>query len=96
MARIFDDEEKELLAEFLEEGMDSLDSLDSMFVALETDPSEENISAIFRPVHTIKGNAAYFEMEKLTELTHKLETLLERCVFDCLLVWFCYIRCQGF
>jgi two-component system chemotaxis sensor kinase CheA len=79
VARVFDDEEKELLAEFIDEAMDSLDSLDSMFVALEHDPCEENISAIFRPVHTIKGNAAYFEMEKLTELTHKLETLLDLC-----------------
>ena len=42
-------------------------------------PSKRNpakrTSARFLGLLAIKGNAAYFEMEKLTELTHKLETL---------------------
>ena len=74
-----DAEEQELLAEFLEESMDALDSLDSLFVELERDPSVESIQAIFRPVHSMKGNASYFGMEHLTGLTHELETLLDLC-----------------
>ena len=74
-----DAEELELLAEFLDESMDALDGLDSLFVELEHNPTPDNISAIFRPVHSMKGNASYFGMEKLTLLAHELETLLDLC-----------------
>jgi len=59
--------------------LDALDSLDALFVDLERDGSTETIEAIFRPVHSMKGNASYFGMEHLTGLTHELETLLDLC-----------------
>ncbi len=72
------DIDPEIRAEFLDEASDGLASLSNMFIQLEQDPSDiSNIEAIFRVAHSIKGNAAYFQLMKLKTLAHKLETLLD-------------------
>ena len=71
------DIDPELLAGFVDEAEEGLATLDSLFVALEADPSDiDTINAIFRPVHTIKGNSAFFGLMKVKELAHEMETLL--------------------
>lgn len=71
------DIDPELLAEFVDEAQDGLGELDSLFVELEENPSDKNIiESIFRPVHTIKGNSAFFGLMKVKKLAHELETLL--------------------
>jgi two-component system chemotaxis sensor kinase CheA len=66
--QVFFDETEELLAE-----MEKL--------LLEVDvsaPDPEGLNAIFRAAHSIKGGAATFGITDLTEVTHVLETLLDR------------------
>ncbi len=67
-----------LLREFLDESIEALHSLDELFVRLEADPTDlDNVNTIFRPVHSIKGNSAFFGLIKVKSLAHELETLLD-------------------
>jgi len=66
--QVFFDETEELLAE-----MEKL-LLDVDVVA----PDPEGLNAIFRAAHSIKGGAATFGITDLMEVTHVLETLLDR------------------
>jgi len=73
----FDDDE--VMREFLLESTENLNQLDRDFVALEQDPrNPERLAAIFRCVHTIKGNAGFLALVKLEQLTHIGETQLSR------------------
>jgi two-component system chemotaxis sensor kinase CheA len=68
----------ELLAGFLDESQESLAGLDVRFVELERNPSNlAVIDAIFRPVHSLKGNAAFFGFIALKQLAHDLENVLD-------------------
>ena len=42
------------------------------------DPDPEDLDAIFRTAHSIKGGAATFGFSDITEVTHVLESLLDR------------------
>lgn len=69
----------EVLAEFIDESRDALLQIPSLFVSLEKDPKNtEIINQIFRPVHSLKGNAAFFGFLKMKDLAHKMETLLDK------------------
>ncbi|MCM8538719.1 MAG: Hpt domain-containing protein, partial [Lentisphaeraceae bacterium] len=78
---MFDDSiDPSILAEFIDESMDSLEALPQLFIEMEKNPQDsEVINAIFRPVHSIKGNSAFFGMLKLKNLTHEMETTLDLC-----------------
>lgn len=68
----------ELLAAFLDETQEALDSLDALFITLERDGGErETLEAIFRPVHSFKGNASFFGLLESKRLAHELETVLD-------------------
>ena len=72
------DIDPELLAGFVDEAMEGLETLDSLFVTLEAEPANlDTISSIFRPVHTVKGNSAFFGLMKVKSLAHEMETLLD-------------------
>jgi two-component system chemotaxis sensor kinase CheA len=72
------DIDPELLVGFVDEALEGLVTLDSLFVKLEAEPSNlDTISAIFRPVHTVKGNSAFFGLMKVKSLAHEMETLLD-------------------
>ena len=59
---------KELLVGFLEEAEESLAGAEPLFVQLEANPSDKNIlDRIFRPLHSIKGNAAYFGLMRVKD-----------------------------
>lgn len=64
---------------FLEESAEGLSFVEAALIALETRPADdETLRAIFRQVHTLKGNSASLQLAWLTELTHALEDLLDR------------------
>jgi len=69
-------------AAFFAESHEGLDVMEAGLLALdqaldEGTPSTENIHAIFRAAHSLKGGAATFGFEHIAALTHLLETLLE-------------------
>jgi two-component system chemotaxis sensor kinase CheA len=66
--QVFFDETEELLAE-----------MEKLLLAVDVSaPDAEDLNAIFRAAHSIKGGAATFGITDLTEVTHVLETLLDR------------------
>ena len=66
--QVFFDEAEELLAE-----------MEKLLLAIDlTSPEEEDLNAIFRAAHSIKGGAGTFGLTDLTEVTHVLESLLDR------------------
>lgn len=65
-------------AVFFEEASENLASFESLLLDIDpTSPEDEDLNAIFRAAHSIKGGAATFGFVDVTELTHELETLLD-------------------
>jgi two-component system chemotaxis sensor kinase CheA len=66
--QVFFDETEELLAE-----------MEKLLLAIDVSaPDAEDLNAIFRAAHSIKGGAGTFGVTDLTEVTHVLESLLDR------------------
>ncbi|WP_028574210.1 chemotaxis protein CheA [Desulfonatronovibrio hydrogenovorans] len=68
------------LSDFLEEVREILAEVGSILLSLEKDPkgSQESINDLFRHFHNIKGNSAIIGFKEINELTHEVETLLNR------------------
>jgi len=65
---VFFDEADELLAE-----------AERLLLGIDIeDPDTEDLNAIFRAAHSIKGGAATFGFMDMTEITHVLENLLDK------------------
>ncbi len=72
------DIDREALIEFLDDSMDGLDSVANLLVQLETKTDDlVLVNSIFRPVHSIKGSAAFFGFGQIQKLAHELETILD-------------------
>src|SRR5471030_841892 len=66
--QVFFDEAEELLAE-----------MERLLLAVDIEaPDAEDLNAIFRTAHSVKGGASTFGVTDMTEVTHILETLLDR------------------
>nr|WP_314626314.1 chemotaxis protein CheA [uncultured Noviherbaspirillum sp.] len=64
---------------FFEEAEELLAEMERLLLALDTDaPDMEQLAAVFRTAHSIKGGAATFGQADMTEVTHVLESLLDR------------------
>lgn len=64
---------------FFEEAEEHLVSLESLLMGLDLNtPDSEDLNAIFRAAHSIKGGAGTFGFNDLAALTHILENLLDR------------------
>ncbi len=64
---------------FFEEAAEHLANMESLLLALDVEaPSVEDLNAIFRAAHSIKGGSGTFGFGDITEVTHVLETLLDR------------------
>ena len=73
------DDMQEIIQDFLVEADELLEELDEDLVRLENESDDEELlNKIFRAFHTIKGSASFLGFEKLTELTHKLEDVLNK------------------
>ncbi|HAO19340.1 MAG TPA: hypothetical protein DCQ37_01895 [Desulfobacteraceae bacterium] len=67
-----------LLQDFIAETGEHLQEMESNLLRLEAEPGNKDIlNDIFRSAHTIKGSSEYLGLEKIAELSHKLENLLE-------------------
>ena len=69
----------DLLLGFVEEAKESLAGIPSLFVALEKNPKDvQLLNAIFRPLHTIKGNSGFLKLEELKQIAHHMENVMDR------------------
>ncbi|MBS0305262.1 MAG: chemotaxis protein CheW [Proteobacteria bacterium] len=64
---------------FFEEAAENLESMEQRLLGLDLEQADdEQLNAIFRCAHSVKGGAATFGFADVAELTHEMETLLDR------------------
>ena len=67
-----------LLQDFITETGEHLEDTERNLLRLEQQPEDAGVlNEIFRSIHTIKGSSEYLGLERIAELTHKLENLLD-------------------
>jgi two-component system, chemotaxis family, sensor kinase CheA len=68
-----------LASDFVTEGLEYIDEIEVNILNLEQNPEDMDcINAIFRPFHSIKGVAGFLNLEKIRDLAHNLENLLDK------------------
>ncbi len=73
------DEMEEIIADFITEAEETLDSVDPLFVELETKGSDKEIlNKLFRSVHTIKGAAGFLGFQSMVDVAHNAENIMKR------------------
>jgi len=67
-----------LLQDFIIETGEHLEETERNLLRLEQQPEDAGVlNEIFRSIHTIKGSSEYLGLERVAELSHKLESLLD-------------------
>jgi two-component system chemotaxis sensor kinase CheA len=70
----------ELLGEFINESREHLTTIEADLLAIEEAGANidlELVNKVFRAAHSIKGASGYFGLNKVKELAHKAETVLD-------------------
>ena len=64
---------------FFEEAGENLERMEQQLLAIDIEAADdEELNSIFRCAHSVKGGAATFGFADVAELTHQMETLLDR------------------
>jgi two-component system, chemotaxis family, sensor kinase CheA len=64
---------------FFDEASEHLAAMEGLLLDLDVEsPDLEMLNAIFRAAHSIKGGAGTFGFTDMAQMTHVLETLLDR------------------
>jgi two-component system chemotaxis sensor kinase CheA len=63
---------------FLTESREHLSAINGALLEMERAPSADAVGALFRAVHTVKGMSATMGYTAVADLSHELETLLDR------------------
>ena len=64
---------------FFDEAAEHLAEMESLLLNIDLSaPDGEEVNAIFRAAHSIKGGAATFGFRDITELTHEMETVFDK------------------
>lgn len=64
---------------YIQEAREHLEKAEEIFLSCEKElPSDDDIGALFRAFHTIKGSGGIFELDHLVFYTHQLESLLAK------------------
>lgn len=72
-------QDESLLRDFIVEGLEYINEIEVNILNLEQDPeNKEYVNTIFRPFHSIKGVASFLNLEKIRDLAHNLENLLDK------------------
>ena len=67
-----------LLAQFLSESVEFLESIASKLMQLEKHPGDPDVmNELFRFVHTLKGNSGLFDFPEMTKVLHAAEDLMD-------------------
>ena len=64
---------------FFEEAGENLEQMEQLLLDIDIESADdEELNAIFRCAHSVKGGAATFGFADVAELTHQMETLLDK------------------
>ncbi|GMT42364.1 MAG: chemotaxis protein A [bacterium] len=70
----------EIVNDFVTETDELIEFLDNDLIALEKSPGDlELINKIFRAVHTVKGAAGFLGFDKMVDVVHHAEGVLNKC-----------------
>lgn len=79
----FQIQDESLLRDFIAEGLEYIEEIEVNILNLENEPENKDyINTIFRPFHSIKGVASFLNLEKIRDLAHSLENLLDKARND--------------
>ena len=79
MANALDNEMKEIMESFIVESNEILEKLGQDLMTLEKDSKNAELhNVIFRAVHTIKGTSSFLGFDRMTQLAHKFEDVLNK------------------
>ena len=70
----------DILKEFISEAREHLADIESNLLAIEeggANIDEELVNKVFRAAHSIKGGSGFFGLDKIKDLAHKTETILD-------------------
>ena len=68
----------ELAGMFVAEALDHLGTIEATILQLEAAPADAKLlNDVFRPFHTVKGNAGALGVTSVQEFAHNVETLLD-------------------
>src|SRR5262245_62911659 len=68
----------ELSGMFVTDAVDHLGTIEAVLLQLEASPGDTKLlNDLFRPFHTVKGNAGVLGFTSIQDLAHKVETLLD-------------------
>ncbi len=68
----------ELGGMFVADALEHLGTIESVVLKLETAPNDATLlNDLFRPFHTVKGNAGVIGLMSIQEVAHRVETLLD-------------------
>lgn len=68
----------EYMSVFLDESGEHLTNMEAGLLLLEENPGDlDNLNAIFRAAHSIKGNSSFLGVDDITHFTHAMENLLD-------------------
>lgn len=73
-----DDSDYEVLVSFIQEAQDHLENIEEEILRLEDGNDPVVVNNIFRSMHTIKGVASFIGLNKIKELSHSLESVLDQ------------------
>ncbi len=74
-----DPEMKEIVESFIIETKEILEKLDLNLIELENKPKDSDLlNEVFRSFHTIKGTSGFLGLDKLTQVTHRCEDILNK------------------
>ena len=65
---------------FLGEAQDIVLRIEGGLVDMDKTPDDKKLQGVFRDFHTLKGNAATMGLDKLAQIAHAVEDLLDACV----------------
>ncbi len=72
-------QEEEFVQGFVEEAGEHIEAIEAAVLGVEQSPDDtEQIDALFRPFHTVKGAAGFLNLRDVVGLTHEAETLLDQ------------------
>ncbi|MFP8965273.1 chemotaxis protein CheA [Pokkaliibacter sp. CJK22405] len=68
---------EQFIPTFIEESLEGLELMESRLLNLEQSDDPDELNAIFRAAHSIKGGAGTFGFSEISDYTHLAETLLD-------------------
>ena len=77
MGMDIDNDQIEIIQEFVTESQDMIEQLEPAIIELGQNSDPETMNAIFRLFHSMKGSAGFLEFDHITRVAHAAENLLD-------------------